>query len=145
LDYQQFKNTIPLLHFMMEYVFIRIRLLKLVIFRQNTGIIKWVSPNINNKLLFFVIYVITFSISGKHWGMYGGFILRFYEDFVEPYFETLGYETEIFWDIFMANVEYSSTAKTYWFFHIMIFSAQLPSFLPSFYRNALKGTKSYDR
>ena len=32
------------------------------------------------------------------------------------------------------NITYSPTLRTFWFFHMMIFGAQIPSFIPSFYK-----------
>ena len=136
LGYQRFQDSIPFLHFMMEYVFYPVDCLNWLLLDKIPSWVKWFFPNPNGTLLFFIMYVVTFQMVET----YGGCTVDLFYDSFKIF---LNHSLKP-WDLlhkYSDGSEYSITAKTYWFLHFMIFSSQVPTFIPSFYegfKNAVK-------
>jgi hypothetical protein len=137
-----FKNFSPLLNFMFEFTMYPLDCLNWFMLYLLPKMMKRYLQS--TDLIFLVMYITIYKIVNT----YGNSVIDLFYDSLKilfnhqlkpwdqavkhKYSPSSTYKGPV--DI-SGNIYYSPTLRTFWFFHMLIFGAQIPSFIPSFYKS----------
>lgn len=122
------KKWSPLSNFLLEFVLYPLDCTNWLLLKIIPNTMKQFITN--DTILFFVLYLMVYS-SIRDYG--SSIVDLFYDSFKLLLNHSLKPWNDIMHHIYSDGSRYSITLKTYWFFHILIFFGQIPSFIPSFF------------